>query len=179
MVPWSWCNLFLFNLHNQPRPSTVAKDARNKPWRPLPSGRRTPMQATAVMLCMGATGGLGPWVLETVLSMFAWYKKLEDAPHPFTENLLHGLGFGCFLPGPFGAATGYSVLSGRGEAARWLAILAAAITTTVDTLSYSRLPGPRGRQGYWAQNGTHCNQGYRWWLTPALPSGLPCCVGIG
>ncbi|KAK3293013.1 UbiA prenyltransferase family [Chaetomium fimeti] len=149
MVLWSWCNLFLFNLHNQRHPSAVAEDARNKPWRPIPSGRITPGQTTAVMLCMYpvvlmvalAVGGLGPCLLQAALSL--WYNELDGASHPFIKNLLNGLGDACLFAGPLEVVTGRSVFSGRGEAARWLAILAAAITTTVHTQDFRDCEGDK------------------------------------
>ncbi|KAI1502602.1 hypothetical protein F5X99DRAFT_378537 [Biscogniauxia marginata] len=39
------------------------------------------------------------------------------------------MGFACFFAGPFEVATGHSVFSGKGKAAIWLSIIAAAITT--------------------------------------------------
>lgn len=142
MALWSWSNLFLFTLHNQHHPSTAAEDARNKPWRPVPSGRISPRQATLVMLCMYpvvllislAVGGLGPCLFEAVFCL--WYNELEGASHPFVKNLLNGLGFACFLAGPLEVVTGRSIFSGHAEAARWLAIMAAAITTTVHTQDF-------------------------------------------
>ncbi|GAB1318216.1 hypothetical protein MFIFM68171_08426 [Madurella fahalii] len=149
MLLWSWCNLFLFVLHNQRHPLTVIEDARNKPWRPVPSGRITPGQTTVVMLCMYpvvllvalTVGGLGPCLLEAIFCL--GYNELNGASHPFAKNLLNGLGFACFLAGPLEVVTGRSIFSGRGEAAWWLGTMAAAIATTIHTQDFRDCEGDK------------------------------------
>nr|WBQ21655.1 hypothetical protein [Biscogniauxia sp.] len=136
MLLWSWANLFLFNLHNQRQPAAVAEDALNKPWRLLPAGRLTLRQATRAMRYMYpvtlavscAVGGLAPSLAEALSCL--WYNEWGGAGNPFTKSLLNGFGFACFFAGPLEVATGRSVFSGKREAAVWLLMLAAAITTT-------------------------------------------------
>ncbi|KAI5923170.1 hypothetical protein F4810DRAFT_701381 [Camillea tinctor] len=136
MFLWSWANLFLFNLHNQRYPAAIAEDALNKPWRPLPAGRLTPRQATRVMYYMYpvmliislAVGGLVPSLAEALSCL--WYNEWGSAANPFVKNLLNKVGFACFFARPLEVVTGHSIFSGKGVAAIWLLILAAAITTT-------------------------------------------------
>ncbi|KAI2471797.1 hypothetical protein F4781DRAFT_77528 [Annulohypoxylon bovei var. microspora] len=52
MLLWSWCNIFLFRLHNQRSPETIAEDKLNKPWRPIPAGRLTPDQVKKILYFM-------------------------------------------------------------------------------------------------------------------------------
>ncbi|KAI2465466.1 hypothetical protein F4781DRAFT_424797 [Annulohypoxylon bovei var. microspora] len=149
MILWSWSNLFLFNLHNQRHSKSIAEDSLNKPWRPLPTGRLTPKQATWVMYCMYpivmaaslTTGGLVPCLLEAVSCL--WYNELGGSSHPFLKNLLNGLGFACFFAGPFEVATEKSVLISDLKAVRWLAILGGAITTTSHLQDFRDVEGDR------------------------------------
>lgn len=114
MLMWSWSNLALFNLHNQRH--GLAEDAINKPWRPLPSKRLTPLQATWAMYCMYPViliislrfGGLVPCLFEAVSCLH--YNEWNGSSDPFLKNLLNGLGFACFLAGPLEIATGHSIL---------------------------------------------------------------------
>ncbi|KAI1198639.1 hypothetical protein F5X97DRAFT_342534 [Nemania serpens] len=149
MLLWSWSNLFIFNLHNQRHGSAVAEDALNKPWRPIPAGRISTMQTTRLMYLMypillGVSlryGGLVPCVAETLFCL--WYNEWGGASRPFTKNLQNGLGFACFFAGPLEVATGHSVFAGRGKAAVWLAILTAAVTTTVHMQDFRDMDGDR------------------------------------
>lgn len=149
MLLWSWSNLFLFNIHNQRHASAVNEDIINKPWRPIPSGRITPQQATMVMYYMYpvilfvsiTTGGMGPCILEAFLC--AWYNEWNGASNPFLKNLLNGFGFSCFLAGPLEVATKHSVFCGDGKAAMWLFLLALSITTTSHTQDFRDMDGDR------------------------------------
>ncbi|KAI1385851.1 UbiA prenyltransferase family-domain-containing protein [Hypoxylon trugodes] len=149
MLLWSWSNLFLFNLHNQRHAATIAEDAINKPWRPLPAGRINSKQTTQIMYIMYAViitvsfkvGGLIPCLLEALFCL--WYNEWGGATDPFMKNLLNGLGFACFFAGPLEAITGYSVFGGNGKAAAWVGILAAAITTTSHTQDFRDMEGDK------------------------------------
>ncbi|KAI0482563.1 UbiA prenyltransferase family [Xylariaceae sp. FL0804] len=152
VVLWCWANLLLFNLHNQRHPAAVREDRANKPWRPLPAGRLTPAQATRAMYAMYpvalgvalATGGLAPCLLEAALCL--WYNELGGSGDPFLKNALNGLGFACFLAGALEVFVGggRSVLfAGGGRAARWLAVLAAAITCSSHLQDFRDVEGDR------------------------------------
>ncbi|KAI1841195.1 hypothetical protein JX265_013154 [Neoarthrinium moseri] len=145
MLLWSWSNLAIFNLHNQRH--GAEEDAVNKPWRPLPSKRLTPAQATWAMYCMYPVilgiswkfGGLGPCLLEAISCIH--YNEWGGSSDPFLKNLLNGVGFACFLGGPLEVATGHSLL--QGKAAIWMAILAASITTMSHAQDFRDKEGDR------------------------------------
>lgn len=146
---WSWSNLLLFNLHNQRHASAVAEDAINKPWRPLPSGRLSPLQATRTMYCTypvvlvisSTAGGLLPSLLEAFACL--WYNEWGGAEDAVLKNILNGIGIACFFAGPLEAATGQSVFLGDMKAAAWLLILACAITTTSHAQDFRDMDGDR------------------------------------
>lgn len=145
MLLWSFSNLLLFNLHNQR--NAVNEDALNKPWRPLPSGRLTPTQATRLTYCMYpvillvslSIGGLTPCLLEALFCLH--YNEWGGAANPWLKNLLNGVGFTCFLAGPLEVVTGHSVC--QGKAAIWLSIIAAAITTVSHTQDFRDKEGDK------------------------------------
>lgn len=150
MLLWSWSHLLLFNIHNQRHPSSIAEDAINKPWRPLPAGRITPEQTNRLMYCVYAlvlavtatVGGKGPSLLELALCL--WYNELGGSANPFLKNLLNASGLVCFFAGPLEVVTGHSVLfAGEGKVALWLLIIAGAITTTSHLQDFRDVEGDR------------------------------------
>ncbi|KAG8158762.1 hypothetical protein KVR01_011205 [Diaporthe batatas] len=149
MLPWSWSNLIIFNLHNQRGHIATAEDRINKPWRPTPSRRISSNQATWIMYCMYpvifgvsfTSGGLGPCLFEVFSCL--WYNEWGGASDPFLKNLLNGLGFACCFAGPMEVATGHSIFCGQGKAALWLLVLAATITTTSHAQDFRDMEGDR------------------------------------
>lgn len=135
MLLWSWCNLLFFNLSNQR--GSINEDILNKPWRPLPSGRLTPSQATAIFHCMYpivfiislTIGGLFPSILIIALSY--WYDDQDGGSDPLQKNIINGLGIGSFFAGPLEVITRRSILlNGGSRVATWVGILMATIATT-------------------------------------------------
>lgn len=136
MLLWSWSNLLIFNLSNQRSAASIKEDLVNKPWRPLPSGRLAPGDASRLFHCWRPTvllislrlGGLAPSVSIILLSYV--YDERGAALNPITKNLINGLGIGSYFAGPFEVVTRRSILSGNGGAALWLLLIMAAIVTT-------------------------------------------------
>lgn len=150
MLLWSWGHLFLFNLHNQRHASSIAEDAINKPWRPLPARRLSPEQATRIMYCMYPIvftlvslrlGGLFPSVME--MSLCLWYNEAKGSSNAFLKNVLNALGLVCFFAGPLEVVTGHSVFCGDMRAATWLLILACAIMSTSHAQDFRDLEGDK------------------------------------
>lgn len=150
MLLWSWSHLFLFNLHNQRHASSIAEDAINKPWRPLPARRLFPRQATRIMYCMYPIvitleslhlGGQFPSVVEMGLCL--WYNEAKGSSNAFLKNVLNAFGLACFFAGPLEVATGHSVFCGDMRAATWLLILACAIMSTSHAQDFRDLEGDK------------------------------------
>lgn len=149
MLLWSWSHLFLFNLHNQRHASSIAEDAINKPWRPLPARRLSPRQATRIMYCMYpivalvslGLGGLVPSVIEVGLCL--WYNEAKGSSNAFLKNVLNALGLACFFAGPLEVVTGHSVFCGDMKAATWLLIIACAIMSTSHAQDFRDMEGDR------------------------------------
>lgn len=146
---WSWSNLLLFNIHNQRHTAAIDEDAINKPWRPLPSKRLTPQQATWAMYAMYPVtlsitltfGGAFPCLFHAALSV--WYNEFGGDSTPWTKNLLNGFGIASFFAGPLEVASGHSIFAGTGKAAWWLLIIASAIATTVHCQDFRDVEGDR------------------------------------
>ncbi|VUC23529.1 unnamed protein product [Clonostachys rosea] len=136
MLLWSWANLLFFNLSNQHQEASIAEDAVNKPWRPLPSGRLSPAQAKRLFHYMYSTvifisltiGGTLPSLAIICLSY--WYDNRGGASSPWVKNVINGLGIGFFFTGPLEVITGHSIFSGKGDGAIWVAIIMATIAST-------------------------------------------------
>lgn len=61
-----WINLSVFDIGNQRLPEAVLEDSANKPWRPIPSGLITPVQARRLLLTvlspiLGMSYLMGVW----------------------------------------------------------------------------------------------------------------------
>ncbi|KAI0529924.1 hypothetical protein GGR58DRAFT_495168 [Xylaria digitata] len=92
-----------------------------------------------VLLISYHWGGMIPCLLEAFSCL--WYNEWGGASDPFLKNLLNGVGFGCFFAGPLEVVTGFSIFTGGGNAAIWLGILSACITTTVHTQDFRDVKG--------------------------------------
>lgn len=150
MLLWSWSHLFLFNLHNQRHASSIAEDAINKPWRPLPARRLSPEQATRIMYCMYPVvitlvslrlGGLFPSLVEMGLCL--WYNEAKGSSNALLKNMLNAFGLACFFAGPLEVVTGHSIFCGDMKAATWLLTLACAIMSTSHAQDFRDLEGDK------------------------------------
>ncbi|KAI0865657.1 UbiA prenyltransferase family [Xylaria cubensis] len=147
MFFWLWSNLFLFCLHNQKQPKTIAEDKLNKPWRPIPAGRLTSKQATQILYLMHPIcffiawyiGGFIPYIVLT--SFHLWYNELDGASNGIIKNIHNAVGIICFFGGPLEVATKHSVITGNTELRVWLALLTAAFATTCHTQDFRDMKG--------------------------------------
>ncbi|PYH93211.1 hypothetical protein BO71DRAFT_455361 [Aspergillus ellipticus CBS 707.79] len=145
IVLWTWLNLLPATIDNQRQPDSIQEDALNKPWRPLPSARISPSQATSIMyasiilslLLSIYIGGLGPCLILLVLE--AWYNRFSGADENYLiRNGLNGLGFLGYLAGAAEVALRESggvdlwkqFLCQEGGAL-WMGILGLVVATTV------------------------------------------------
>lgn len=99
---WIWMHQFMCNISNQSR--GAAEDAINKPWRPLPAGRITESQATAlrwasVGLCAWWSAMYGPDLVLPTLTLFITtflYDELGFAGHYIGKNFCNIGGYTSF-----------------------------------------------------------------------------------
>ncbi|KAK3203044.1 hypothetical protein GRF29_112g44543, partial [Pseudopithomyces chartarum] len=113
---WIWLHLLLLGLSNQRQRASIAEDAVNKPWRPIPSGRLDQHHARYLLLCMiPVTYMLSHYVLgatfETAaLFVFNWiYNDLDAAEDLVLRNVLNVLGMTTIGVGARAVLTGESV----------------------------------------------------------------------
>ncbi|KAF2763390.1 hypothetical protein EJ05DRAFT_472300 [Pseudovirgaria hyperparasitica] len=140
---WVWLNYIAFAINNQSSDSSIAEDAVNKPWRPLPSKRLTQTAAKGLMwacytlallgsrfMLGGASQALGLVVLG------AWYNNFDGAnADPLIRNLINAGGYVCFTSGALEVAIGgaRSAEGGAGCLGLWLMVVAGVIATTIQT----------------------------------------------
>lgn len=138
---WTWINLLPFSINNQRRPEAVEEDSINKPWRPLPSKRVTPVQAKhwmygfyLIAVCLSAyLGGLRQCL--SLLLLGFWYNDFGGADHsPIIRNLINACGFVCYTSGALEVAYGaWMPLSSDSLLFRWLSLIGAVVFSTVHT----------------------------------------------
>lgn len=104
---WTYLTLLVFAISNQRRAWSVAEDALNKPWRPIPSGRISSGQATALLtlavvpvwVAVSAASGVLPHC-AVFAAMQAWYND-GGAHHAsgLHRNVLSAGGYAAFFAG--------------------------------------------------------------------------------
>ncbi|KAJ5040864.1 uncharacterized protein L3040_005423 [Drepanopeziza brunnea f. sp. 'multigermtubi'] len=149
-VVWTWVNLWIFNLSNQRLPNSVLEDAINKPWRAIPSGRLTPEEASQILLLSIPAGYLSTLFLGgttefLVMMVLTWvYNDLGAAEgHFLLRHVNNALGFTTFGAGAARVACGGALNTTTIYA--WLAVIAAAITCTIQFQDMEDQEGDRLR----------------------------------
>jgi 4-hydroxybenzoate polyprenyltransferase len=149
---WVWVVLLPFNIDNQRRPAAIEEDKINRPWRPLPAKRMSPLQATrlevvlhtvAVMYSF-AVGGLRQSLTGVFLGWI--YNGLGGADRScIMKNAVNALGYVTFSMGALSVAS-QGALSQCG--ARWFWVIGAVVFTTVQMQDLPDMAGDatRGRR---------------------------------
>ena len=139
VLTWIWLTLLLVDIANQRHPGSVIEDTLNKPWRPLPSGRISSFGArrlllTAIPSVLAITKFFLPQGLPvTIVAIIGsyMYNDLGGADESFfIRNLMNATAITCFSAGAAQVAIGERVAL-NDHAYRWLAMIAAIVTTTM------------------------------------------------
>ena len=152
---WVWYHLLLEVLANQRLPESIAEDARNKPWRPLPSNRLQPKSAKKILLgviptalCMSYCLGERQFLASALLCVFTWwYNDLDGANSGFlVRNALNACRLLSFSVGATTIVIGSARVSSWGSL--WLVLLWWIIFTTVQVQDLADMEGDavRGRK---------------------------------
>jgi 4-hydroxybenzoate polyprenyltransferase len=131
-----WSNLLIFNIANQRLPDAILEDVLNKPSRPLPSGRISPLQARRLLLItlpivLALSFYLGPWQETLLLFALNWmYNDLKGCDEDFvTHNLLIAIAYGLYNSAALRIACGVdSSITTLGV--YWIIIVSCIIFTT-------------------------------------------------
>ncbi|KAJ7461956.1 UbiA prenyltransferase family-domain-containing protein [Mycena latifolia] len=101
---WLWPQLIHFNLANQTSAGSVEEDRKNKPFRPIPSGRLTLRQANILryicLICgmtLSATYGLHILLVNVgFAALIVMYHDFHGDSHWLSKNLMNAVGY-CFF----------------------------------------------------------------------------------
>lgn len=104
-VLWIWLHVLQFNVSNQVR--DPEEDTRNKPWRPLPSGRITLANALILKYAMTVACLLVSCSYSTCVFMSSAlfsliipiYHEMHGDQHWLSKNLMNSVGYACFATG--------------------------------------------------------------------------------
>ncbi|KAF8164744.1 UbiA prenyltransferase family [Crassisporium funariophilum] len=152
-IVWIWLHLLQFNLANQVR--DPEEDRRNKPWRPLPSGRISLANAYILKRIATVACLLVSWYYSSrvfIASAFfavliPMYHEMHGDRHWLTKNLMNSLGYACFAIGStLIAASDRSKLDLTGSLS--IFIISAILATTIQTQDFQDVQGDKlvGRQ---------------------------------
>lgn len=149
---WSWINLLMFNVSNQRHPRSIAEDAVNKPWRPMPTKRLTVAQASGLMwlvlpVSLAASVLLGGWRQCMALVLLTWtYKDLGGGNlNGWGRNVNVTLGIIFFLYGAFEVALGRPLGLTSPRVWPWLLTNSALLLTTIHAQDMADQPGDAAR----------------------------------
>ncbi|KAI0012739.1 UbiA prenyltransferase family-domain-containing protein [Xylariaceae sp. FL0662B] len=149
---WVWLNLLPLCINNQQSVLSIIEDTINKPWRPLPSGRLSPLHAKKIMIffygiahSFSAFIGCGLRQSIGLVLFSAWYSGFGGGnDHPLLRNFINAAGYVCFTSGAMEAALGVP-LSGHYQQAKWFGIIGGIITTTMHVQDMYDQEGDAGR----------------------------------
>lgn len=156
LILWIWSTLLVHTISNQRQASSVIEDSANKPWRPLPTRRLTPVEAQRLLLFLipivvlisFVLGGCDGMQATVALQMFSYmYNDLDGANESFiVRNILNACGLTCFNVGAGTVATGIAAGHSLNQRAyTWMALLAGVVTSTVHTQDLADEEGDRAR----------------------------------
>ena len=149
---WVWLILLLEVVANQRLPQSILEDSKNKPWRPLPSGRLSPKSARRLLLfgipfVLTISFFLGTITISMAFIIVTWmYNDLGGADDNYVaRNLLNAVGLTFIGAGATSIAAGGSELNEH--AAAWFGVLGCTIFSTVQTQDLADMEGDavRGR----------------------------------
>lgn len=157
MVVWIWIHLLVENLANQRQPQSVAEDAINKPWRPLPSGRLSQAEALRLLQVgvptVAAVGLLfDAFTPSATFTTLVWlYNDLGgSSTGPILRDIVNAAGLCCL---GWGGHTVLLAKEARGQASLsqdwllyWILVTAAVVATTVHAQDMPDMKGDRARQ---------------------------------
>ena len=150
---WIWLTLLLVDIANQRHPDSVLEDSLNKPWRPLPSKRLSTSEARRVLLIaiptvLAVTHFFLPQgMIVTIIAIIGsyMYNDLGGADESFlVRNLMNAAAVTCFGAGAALVVCGEQATL-NDDAYRWLAIIAAIVTTTMQVQDMEDQEGDRAR----------------------------------
>ena len=146
---WVFTVALNFSISNQRQPASVHEDKLNKPWRPIPSQRITPSQASTLLintstfglLFSSVFGGLGPYLIQLAASYH--YNDLGGAHgHHVVRDVLNAIGMTSWLYGCIEVAGGPTVRYSNSDASTALTLIA-AVTTTIAIQDFRDIYGDR------------------------------------
>ena len=137
---WAWINLLPFAIDNQRQPDGIKEDSENKPWRPLPSKRLTPKQATSSMLALYFLAFLsslylgGIWQCITLMGLGYWYNDRKGADSScIIRNFINACGYICFTSGSLEVMSNSSSTLLKPVAYQWLLTIGLVVLTTIQS----------------------------------------------
>ena len=151
---WTWSTLLPFAIQNQNGSSAIIEDSINKPWRPLPSGRISPKNATHYMIafyCVNIAMSIHFGVQFQALSLLflgTWYNRLGGADRSCLEkNFINAAGYMSFISGALGVAmdTSATAVTTGPIALPWLVSVGLVIATTAHTQDFEDMEGDLAR----------------------------------
>ncbi|KAI1436710.1 UbiA prenyltransferase family-domain-containing protein [Xylaria sp. CBS 124048] len=151
MLAWIWLHLLIEDVANQSIDNSIIEDSVNKPWRPIPAGRLSALEArsllrVAVVAAMALSVFLHSLLPSTTLMTVVWlYNDLDGcSTGPIMRNALNAAGLACFGWGAVSVLLDGQL--GEGNTARdWMVLTAVIVLTTVHVQDLPDMEGDRAR----------------------------------
>lgn len=142
----------IFDVGNQRLVTSVIEDSVNKPWRPLPSGRLSPVHARRFLLAILPiifiiTLHLGGMEETVAMMVLTWmYNDLGGADeHYNVRNLINAFGFMCYSSGATRVASGFGEHTLTPSSYTWIGIVGAIVFSTLSMQDMADQEGDHAR----------------------------------
>lgn len=149
---WIWINLLITVISNQRLGQSIAEDAINKPWRPLPSKRLNQDEARRLLITLIPCAFVVSWLLNvtatfTAFMVFIWlYNDLGGANENFVfRNILNAFGLLCFGTGATFIVSAQTRNTLTLDGLLWFWLIGAVISTTVHVQDLADMEGDHAR----------------------------------
>ncbi|KAJ7631346.1 UbiA prenyltransferase family-domain-containing protein [Mycena polygramma] len=147
---WIWIQLLHFNLANQTAATSIQEDRKNKPFRPLPSGRVTLQQASILRrftlicgLALSALFGLRIFLVNVGYAIVVFMYHDHGDSHWLSKNIMNAMGYVFFESGSAMIAGKSEILSLGRLAATSCSLSFAIISTTIHAQDFQDLEGDK------------------------------------
>ncbi|KAL4899954.1 hypothetical protein BDW74DRAFT_183269 [Aspergillus multicolor] len=181
----NWGNLLVFDIANQRLPESVAEDAINKPWRPLPRGRINPSQArrlllTAVPVVWAVSSALGAGGESALILVLTWVYNDLHGGDELTRDFIIALAYDLFLVSSLRiavtATTSCTEVEFSTTGYQWRGLIAGVVVTTMQIQDLRDQVGDRqrGRKTWPLVLG----DASRWWIAGCVMFWTASCIGF-
>ncbi|KAI1177186.1 UbiA prenyltransferase family-domain-containing protein [Nemania sp. FL0916] len=153
VLAFNWYSVLVFDLSNQRSPESVEEDKCNKPWRPIPTGKATEVEARRALLIVIPlvllfNYLLGVWRQGFFILILTWMYNDIRGGDEVVRDLIISVAYGMFNSASLEVAVGggeYTDINISRGGYVWTIMISAVILTTMQVQDLKDQAGDRTR----------------------------------